>query len=133
MGGLELCGGTHHAAIRPEGGAGGLHLIRIYRFQLLQRGRPGFSVAAGLSAIALATADVPPAVLSAVALTKAEAGGILPPGRTPGFQLGSQIIEPSRAEVWGNRPQPCRFITALLTAVRLPDKIFAAGRLAAGL
>jgi hypothetical protein len=99
MGGLELCGGTHHAAIRPEGGAGGLHLIRIYRFQLLQRGRPGFSVAAGLSAIALATADVPPAVLSAVALTKAEAGGILPPGPTPGFQPGAQIIQPSRAGV----------------------------------
>ena len=66
-----------------------LHLIRIYRFQLLSRGRTGFLVAAGLSAIALATADVPPAV----------AGGILPPGPTPGFQPGSQIIQPSRVEV----------------------------------
>ena len=64
-----------------------LHLIRIYRFQLLPRGRTGFFVAAGLSAIALATADVPPAV----------AGVILPPGPTPGFQPGSQIIQPSRA------------------------------------
>jgi len=66
-----------------------LHLIRIYRFQLLQRGRTGFFVGAGLSAIALATADVPPAV----------AGGILPPGPTPGFQPGAQIIQPSRAGV----------------------------------
>ena len=93
---------------RPEssdgdGSRGGrsrrLHLIRIYRFQLLPRGRTGFSVAAGLSAIALATADVPPAVLSAVALTKAEAGGTLPPGLTTGFQPSSQIIQPSRAGV----------------------------------
>jgi len=76
-----------------------LRLMRIYRFQLLKRGRTGFSVAAGLSAIALATADVPPAVLSAVALAKAEAGGILPPGLAPGFRPSSQIIQPSRAGV----------------------------------
>jgi hypothetical protein len=56
-----------------------LHLIRIYRFQLLPRGRTGCFVGAG----------VPPAV----------AGGILPPGPTPGFQPGSQIIQPSREGV----------------------------------
>ena len=64
----------------------------------------GCFVAAALSAIALATADVPPAVLSAVALAKAEAGGILPPGPTPGFQPGSQLIQPSRAGVGTARP-----------------------------
>ena len=86
----------------PTGRVGappGLHLIHIYRFKLLPRGRTGFFVAAGLSAIALATADVPPAALSAVAVAKAEAGGILPPGSTPRFQSGSQIIEPSAAGV----------------------------------
>jgi hypothetical protein len=85
----------HPALLRPGTGALRCRLscgpgsIRICRFQLLPPGRTGCFVAAGLSAIALATADVPPAV----------AGGILPPGPTPGFQPGAQIIQPSRAGV----------------------------------
>ena len=76
-------------AERPGVRRPSLHLMLINRFQLPPRGRTGFFVAAALSAMALATADVPPAV----------AGGILPPGPTPGFQPGPQIIQPSRVEV----------------------------------
>jgi len=42
---------------------------------------------------------MPAGIFVAAGVPPAVAGGILPPGPTPGFQSGSQIIQPSRAGV----------------------------------
>jgi len=85
---------------------------------LPQRGRSGFVVAAG----------VPPAVLSAVALAKAEEGGILPPSPGPGWPLVLPISQRSGRFFFLDLPQftsiqPVRRWIRLDSAGRTPGRV----------